>query len=96
MVRSTAVGWDKGCLLAVDAGVHLAAIIKILEDHELDRSDGHITLVNGPFEGFRLISDSMKANATAAYITRQLVDTYLITHPHLDHISGFVISKYKA
>jgi cAMP phosphodiesterase len=30
--------------------------------------------------------------ANAAFITRNLVDTYLITHPHLDHISGFVVN----
>lgn len=32
------------------------------------------------------------AAANAAYVTRTLVDTYLITHPHLDHISAFVIN----
>lgn len=30
--------------------------------------------------------------ANAAHITRALIDTYLITHPHLDHISGFVVN----
>lgn len=34
----------------------------------------------------------MSVDANAAHITRHLVDTYLVTHPHLDHISGFVIN----
>jgi cAMP phosphodiesterase len=47
-------------------------------------------LVDGPFEGLQIPHSS--ANANAAHITRTLVDTYLITHPHLDHISGFVVN----
>ncbi len=34
----------------------------------------------------------MSARANAAYFVRNLITTYLITHPHLDHISGFVIN----
>jgi cAMP phosphodiesterase len=94
LARSTAVGWKKGCLLAVDAGVHLAAIAKILEHHKGDRSgaDGKqaVTLIDGPFEGLQVPHSS--ADANAAHITRTLVDTFLITHPHLDHISGFVVA----
>ena len=30
--------------------------------------------------------------ANAAHITQTLIDTYLITHPHLDHISGFIVN----
>jgi glyoxylase-like metal-dependent hydrolase (beta-lactamase superfamily II) len=86
--------WRRGCLLAVDAGVHLAAIAKILEGHKADESgsgDKHATtLVDGPFEGLQIPHST--ANANAAHITRTLVDTYLITHPHLDHISGFVVN----
>lgn len=48
------------------------------------------TLTSGPFAGLTLPHGSASANA--AYITRSLVDTYLITHPHLDHISGFVVN----
>jgi cAMP phosphodiesterase len=47
-------------------------------------------LIDGPFEGLEIPYSSAKANA--AYITRTLVDTYLITHPHLDHICGFVLN----
>lgn len=32
------------------------------------------------------------AAANAAHVSRTLVDTYLITHPHMDHISGFVVN----
>lgn len=94
LVRSTSVGWKKGCLLAVDAGVHLGAIAKILENHKTERLESDdkdtATLIDGPFEGLQIHHASAKANA--AYITRTLVDTYLITHPHLDHISGFVVN----
>lgn len=83
-------------MLAVDAGVHLASITNILERHERvsksqpGTTDQVVTLINGPFEGLEIPHKSAKANA--AYITRALVDTYLITHPHLDHISGFVVN----
>jgi cAMP phosphodiesterase len=84
-------------LLAVDAGVHLAAITDILETHKSSRTPtGDVNaklptiLCDGPFAGLEIPHESAKANA--AYITRSLVDTYLITHPHLDHISGFVVN----
>lgn len=48
------------------------------------------TLQSGPFAGLELQSASPTANA--AHITQSLIDTYLITHPHLDHISAFVIN----
>jgi cAMP phosphodiesterase len=82
-------------VVAVDAGVHLSVITRILEDtqpKDLGTESTPIphTLTSGPFKGLELQSTSPAANA--AYITRSLVDTYLITHPHLDHISGFVIN----
>lgn len=81
-------------MLGVDAGVHLAAIVKILEEHSSDYSPDNptrpVTLIDGPLEGLEIPHSSAKANA--AHITRTLIDTYLITHPHLDHISGFVIN----
>lgn len=94
LVRSTASGWRRGSILGVDAGIHLSAIVKILEKHSSDYSPGNdqkaVTLVDGPLEGLEIPHSSAKANA--AHITRTLIDTYLITHPHLDHISGFVIN----
>src|SRR6187402_341177 len=86
-------------MLAVDAGVHLAAIARILEGHKSTRLEDDeqnsgdsvpVTLIDGPFEGLEIPHISAKANA--AFITRELVDCYLLTHPHLDHIAGFVIN----
>lgn len=153
LVRSTATQWAKGSILAVDAGTHLAAIIKILEKHQVhasrtepsastpDRSKklkkpckrngastglmdvpqytttissylGHVTgtqstgadspapandsafprqtLTTGPFKDLILPYESPRANAS--YLLRNLISTYLITHPHLDHLSGFAVN----
>lgn len=49
-----------------------------------------IVLENGPFAGASLPHASARANA--AHIVRSHVSTYLITHPHLDHLSGFAIN----
>lgn len=94
LVRSVAAGWKKGSVLAVDAGVHLSAIAKILKNHKAEYFDEGIqlpiTLVDGPFEGLEIAHRTPKANA--AHVTRQLIDTCLLTHPHLDHINGFVVN----
>lgn len=133
IVRSTSSGWAKGSLLAVDAGVHLAAVTRILGQQlpliydgqpradsngnifqtrrssrsvdPLDSSPGSspsmergssgppaepTILESGPFAGLPLPHVSARANA--AYIVRSYVSTYLITHPHLDHLSGFAIN----
>lgn len=47
-------------------------------------------LSTGPLANLGLPYATAKANA--AYFVRNLITTYLITHPHLDHISGFVIN----
>jgi len=47
-------------------------------------------LTDGPFAGMPLPHGSSRANA--AHIVRSHVATYLISHPHLDHIAGFVIN----
>jgi len=94
LVRSTATGWKRASVLAVDAGVHLAAIVDIIKSHPTDYThdgtDRPITLINGPFAGLEIPHVSPEANA--AHITRMLVETYVVTHPHLDHISGFVVN----
>ncbi|KAK0872284.1 3',5'-cyclic-nucleotide phosphodiesterase pde1 [Friedmanniomyces endolithicus] len=134
LVRSVARGWERGSMLAVDAGSHLAAIVRILErDFPLvsggaaragfdgsvvvngngngNGTAGHPTsslspspsgddalvqlpeptvLESGPFAGLKLPHASARANAL--HVLRSYVSTYLITHPHLDHISGFVIN----
>ncbi|KAI1104683.1 cAMP phosphodiesterases class-II-domain-containing protein [Jackrogersella minutella] len=94
LVRSIRSDWTRGSIVALDAGVHLSAITQILEETQpaglgTDVALPHI-LESGPFAGMEIRSTSASTNA--AYITRHLIDTYLITHPHLDHISGFVIN----
>ncbi|KAK3682754.1 cAMP phosphodiesterases class-II-domain-containing protein [Podospora appendiculata] len=96
LVRSIATGWGKGSIVAVDGGVQLSAIVKILEDtlpSDLGKTEElalPYVLTSGPFAGLEV--PYATANANAAHIHRNLVDTYLVTHPHLDHISGFVIN----
>ncbi|KAL9586536.1 MAG: hypothetical protein Q9212_000844 [Teloschistes hypoglaucus] len=116
LVRSTARAWTRDSVLAVDAGVHLAAIIKIFQEHlpqaRTEKSstatsiatpangDNHPTpietgkqkscMTTGPFANLELPHESAKANAT--YVFRNLISTYLITHPHLDHVAGFAIN----
>lgn len=48
------------------------------------------TLPTGPFAGLAFPHASARANAV--HVVREYVSTYLITHPHLDHLSGFVIN----
>ncbi|KAF1994540.1 hypothetical protein P154DRAFT_475798 [Amniculicola lignicola CBS 123094] len=48
------------------------------------------TLEVGPFAGLPFPNQSARANAL--HVVREHVSTYLITHPHLDHVSGFVIN----
>ncbi|KAI8951716.1 cAMP phosphodiesterase class-II [Xylaria longipes] len=94
LVRSLHTGWSRGSVIAVDAGVHLSSITKILEATQPSGLGTSIalphTLETGPFAGMEVKSASATINA--GYVTRHLIDTYLITHPHLDHISGFVIN----
>ena len=81
-------------MVALDAGVHLAAITRILEETQPKGLGKSVSLPHvlrsGPFAGLEINSASAATNA--AHITRHVIDTYLITHPHLDHISGFVIN----
>ncbi|OMP82763.1 3',5'-cyclic-nucleotide phosphodiesterase, partial [Diplodia seriata] len=48
------------------------------------------TLSSGAFAGLPFPHASARANAV--HVVREHVATYLITHPHLDHLSGFVIN----
>ena len=85
-------------MIAVDAGAHLAKIIRILEDEHkmpwksesVPAKDYFKTLTAGPFAGVK--TPSISAKATALYIFRELLHSFLITHPHLDHISGMGIN----
>ena len=135
LVRSRSSEWAKGSLLAVDAGSHLAPIVRILErdfpsvspDHGGDdlvrsHSNGNgvqtpglswplagaslsplsgadsdeppqpepTEIAVGPFAGLKLSNSSARANAL--HVIQKYVSTYLITHPHLDHLSGFTVN----
>ncbi|KAK0645838.1 cAMP phosphodiesterases class-II-domain-containing protein [Cercophora newfieldiana] len=96
LVRSVASGWGRGSIVSVDAGVQLSAIKKILkrtqpaglgETEELSLPH---TLQDGPFAGLEVPNKKPLSNAN--HIFSSLIDTWLITHPHLDHISGFVVN----
>jgi cAMP phosphodiesterase len=96
LVRASQGEWRKGSVIAVDAGSHLASIIRILQK-EMPRSSDTIpekgyrqVIENGPFAGIKFPHISAKANAL--YIFRELLHSILITHPHLDHISGIAIN----
>lgn len=116
LVRSTSRQWTRDSILAVDAGVHLAAIIKIFEEHlpqaavrtqknnsaaptpyggdtpttSNDSGKPKLSMITGPFTNLELPHETAKANAT--YVFRCLISTFLITHPHLDHVAGFAIN----
>jgi cAMP phosphodiesterase len=129
-VRSTSTNWKASSVVAVDAGVHLSAITRILEksfpseasasDDEDSEEEEELTspldesaqmaaepetasapsreetpvtttvLENGPFAGYPF--PCKVATANAINIVREQVSAYLITHPHLDHVSGFIIN----
>lgn len=95
LVRSIAQDWRKGSVVAVDAGVHLSAITRILKETipdplpESPPSEPYV-VDKGPFAGLSLPYKTVEANA--GYITSSIIESYLITHPHLDHIAGFVIN----
>ncbi|KAK7428617.1 3',5'-cyclic-nucleotide phosphodiesterase pde1 [Neonectria magnoliae] len=91
LVRSIAQDWHRGSVVAVDAGVHLSAIHRIIEASMPAKiPEQPFTLTSGPFAGLSLPHTSAFDNAI--HVTNSIVDTYLITHPHLDHISGFVVN----
>ncbi|KAK4448630.1 cAMP phosphodiesterases class-II-domain-containing protein [Podospora aff. communis PSN243] len=96
LVRSVASGWRRGSVVSVDAGVQLGAIKKVLKKSqppglgETEELSLPHTLTTGPFAGLEIPYKKPIANAT--HILYSLVDTWLITHPHLDHISAFVLN----
>ncbi|KAI1359892.1 cAMP phosphodiesterase class-II [Xylaria arbuscula] len=94
LVRGIDDGWTKGSVIAVDAGVQLAAITKILQETQPEGLGTTVSLPyrleEGPFAGVEIQSNSAMVNAGS--ILRWIIDTFLVTHPHLDHISGFVIN----
>lgn len=59
-------------------------------NRETDVAVAPRSLTTGPFTNLEVPFESVRANA--AYFMRDLISTYLITHPHLDHIAGFAIN----
>lgn len=130
-MRSLSTNWRKQSVLAVDAGSHLSAITRLLEDdfprvswpqHNPKSTQRLVngmqegpddtvpregtaspssssyseesvqlrTLERGPFAGLSFPHETSRANAL--HVVRECVSTYLITHPHLDHISALAIN----
>lgn len=96
LVRAAQTEWRKSSMIAVDAGAHLASIIHILEREMPPTSEqippkGYSQLLEkGPFAGINFPCISAKANAL--YIFRDILHAFLITHPHLDHLSAMAIN----
>ncbi|OQD78676.1 hypothetical protein PENDEC_c001G05732 [Penicillium decumbens] len=90
LVRSTSTNWSPDSVVAVDAGTMLAGIIRLLERYIPGSKDDEGILQEGPFKGLELPHETAQANA--AHVFRELIGTVLITHPHLDHISGLAIN----
>ncbi len=61
-----------------------------LSSENLPTKDHETILPDGPFAGIRFPNISAKANAL--YFFREILHSFLITHPHLDHISGMGIN----
>lgn len=80
LVRSTATAWRPDSVIAVDAGVLVSGLAYVLKEH------GH----HQPFASMEMPYKTAKMNA--AHIIRESVRSVLVTHAHLDHISGFVIN----
>lgn len=59
-------------------------------DTEEDPKPEPLHMTHGPFAGIKLPHMSPRANAL--HVLQTYISTYLITHPHLDHISGFAIN----
>lgn len=83
--------------MAVDAGTLLAGIIRTLDRHMPERKDGAsrrdskgTVMKEGPFVGLELPNNTAQANA--AHIFRDIIGAILITHPHLDHVSGLAMN----
>lgn len=96
LVRAPQAEWRKGSVIAVDAGVHLASIVRILQQQmplyskEKPPKGYSQVIPDGPFAGIKCPGYSARANAL--YIFRELMHAFLITHPHLDHLSAMGIN----
>lgn len=76
--------------MAVDAGTLLSGIIRTLDQYITISEEGKGLMNEGPFLGLDLPHATAQANA--AFIFREIIASVLITHPHLDHLSGLAIN----
>ncbi|KAI2673790.1 hypothetical protein DTO013E5_6515 [Penicillium roqueforti] len=90
LVRSTSTKWSPNSVVAVDAGTLLAGIIRLMERFLPECKDDRGVMTSGPFQGLELPCRTAQANA--AHVFREIIGAVLITHPHLDHISGLAIN----
>ncbi|EAL90820.2 hypothetical protein KXW98_006607 [Aspergillus fumigatus] len=90
LVRSTSTNWSTNSVIAVDAGTLVSGIIHTLEQYNAELRDGSYMMNEGPFAGLRMPYKSAQANA--AHIFRDIIGAVLITHAHLDHLSGLAIN----
>jgi hypothetical protein len=90
LVRSTSTSWSKSSVVAVDAGTLLAGIVRILDQTLTTDEEGKAVVNDGPLVGLQPPHKTSHANA--AYIFREVIASVLITHPHLDHLSGLAIN----
>ena len=58
--------------------------------HEVAQQNDEYVAKEGPFVGLGLPYESPRANA--GYIFREILGTILVTHPHIDHLSGLAIN----
>ncbi|KAL4909785.1 cAMP phosphodiesterases class-II-domain-containing protein [Aspergillus multicolor] len=86
LVRSTASNWNPNSMVAVDAGTLLGGLVHAAEQCETE--NGVVT--SGPFVGLHL--PHRTAGANAKHIFESIIGRILITHPHLDHLSGLAIN----
>lgn len=90
LVRSTSTHRSSNSMIAVDAGTLLAGIIRTLEGSETECKDDKSVVKEGPFAGLSLPCKTPQANS--AHIFREILGAILVTHPHLDHLSGLAIN----
>ena len=90
-------GADNGCGNEPDCPSPGTAKASFSDEDSVDSSISDLeplptytTLEKGPFAGLPFPNETARANAL--HVVREQVSTYLITHPHLDHVSGFVIN----
>lgn len=90
LVRSTSKDWSYNSLLSVDSGCLLASLAKIIEESTGSDAKRPVTLKTGPLKGLTL--PHVNKNANAIHIAVELIQSFVVTHPHLDHTSGFIFA----